>query len=214
MGEEVVAHEVADFQRELPAWRLYMLGAVTDSLCEALEWKDARHLSDLYEAHCRESAWGALYFAISQEAPMSAERMAERLRAVLHFWEPLQSARYRFKTLGDVLSLEDLMRTACAWAIEAWDPLSVASARARLEVAAGRMARATREDSTEAILRELPRALAHARPVKHRELLADPMFQRRRLATLEPAAFERVSGAFTAHLLELIYDWDQQLGKQ
>lgn len=209
--EVVVAHEVADFQREQPAWRLYMLGGVTDALCEALGWNESRQVSDLYEAFCRETAWGALYFAIAQEAPLSAARMAIRLQAVLRFWEPLQSVRYRFKSLSAALSLEELLTTSCDWLLEAWAPLSEGLVRTRLEAAVGRMAQATREDSTEAILREMPRALAHAHGLRHPAMLADPTFLRQRLATLETAAFERVSGAFTAHLIELLYDWDQQL---
>ncbi|WP_224363465.1 hypothetical protein [Hyalangium versicolor] len=212
-AEVLVLHEVADFQREHPAWRLYLLGGVTDALCEALDWKNSRQVSDLYETFSRETAWGALYYAVSQEAPMSAGRMAARLHAVLRFWEPLHSVRYRFKSLNAELSLEELMMASCDWAMEAWAPLDEASIEKRLAVSATRMAQATRDDSTEAILREMPRALAHARGLKHRERLTDPAFLRHRLSMLEPAAFERVSGAFTAHLLELLYDWDEQLGK-
>ncbi|HYO57093.1 hypothetical protein [Archangium sp.] len=85
--------------------------------------------------------------------------------------------------------------------------------RARLEMAAERMARATREDSIEAIFREMPRALAHARDLKHRDVVAAPSFQRERLAMLDPLAFERVSGACTSALLEKLYDWDYELAR-
>ncbi|WP_232537293.1 hypothetical protein [Cystobacter fuscus] len=82
----------------------------------------------------------------------------------------------------------------------------------RLELAAKRMARATREDSLEAILRQLPRAVSLAGELKHRDVVADPAFQRERLLALEPVSFEHVSGACTAVLLENVYDWDRQLG--
>jgi hypothetical protein len=213
-GEVVVAHEVVDFQRERPAWRLYMVSNVISGLCESLDWQNSFHVGDAYEAYCRETAWGALYFAIGQTAPMSAERVALRLRAVLRFWEPLQSARYLFKALGAALTLEELMVASCDWAMDAWCPVGEASVRARLEMAAERMARATRVDSMEAILREMPRALAYARNLKHRDVVADPSFQRQRLAALDSQGFERVSGACTSELLGQVYSWDRQLGKQ
>jgi hypothetical protein len=211
-GELVVTHEVADFQRERPAWRLYMVSQVMSGMYEALDWQNPFPVSDAYEASFRETAWGALYFVTAQEAPVSAERTALRLQAVLRFWDTLQSARYLFKTLGVTLTLEELMVASCDWVMDAWDPRGEASVRARLETAAERMARATREDSIEAILRQLPRALQLVPGLKHREVLADPGFQRRSLAALDPLAFERVSGACMWTLTEKLYDWDAELG--
>jgi hypothetical protein len=213
-GEVVVAQGVVDFQRERPVWRLYMVSDVMSGLSEALQGQDTFPVRDAYEAFLQETAWGALYFSISPDAPRSAERTAVRLRAVLRFWEPLQSARYLFKKLGAALTLEDLMMVSCDWAIDAWCPVEDASVRARLEIAAERMARATREDCIEAIFREMPRALAHAGKLKHREVLADPAFQRERLATLAPWFFERVSGACPSDLIWLLHNWDHELEMQ
>ncbi len=213
-GEVLIAHEVVDFQRERPAWRLYMVSQVISGLCEALDWQNSFQVGDAYEEFCRGTAWGALYFTLSQIAPMSAERVALRLKAVLRFWEPLQSARYLFKTLDNVLTLEGLMLASCDWAMDAWCPVGEASVRSRLELAADRMARATQEDSIEAILRQMPRALESARGLKHRDVLADPAFLRQRLTLLAPGAFERVSGACTSDLLGQLYAWDRQLEKQ
>jgi hypothetical protein len=151
---------------------------------------------------------------LEQLGPVSAERTASRLRAVLRFWEPLQSARYLFKTLGAVLTLEELMKASCDWAMDAWCPVGEAAVRTRLELAAERMAQATREDSIEAIFREMPRALAYAGKLKHRDVLADPAFQRERLTTLDPWSFERVSGACTADLIWLLHNWEHELGVQ
>jgi hypothetical protein len=213
-GEVVVAHEVVDFQHARPAWRLYMVSNVMNGLYEALEWQNTLQVDEPYEAFCREMAWGALYFAISLDAPRSAERTAQRLCAVLRFWEPLQSARYLFKTLGAALTLEELMVAAYDWALDAWCPVGEASVRARLERVAGCMAKATREDCIEAILREMPRALAHAGELKHRSVVADLAFQRERLATLDSRSFERVSGACTSDLIWLLHNWDHELGMQ
>jgi len=213
-GEVVLAHEVVDFHRERPAWRLYMVLKVKSGLYEALEDINPITARDAYEASFGETAWGALVFAISPSGPVSAERTARRLGAVLRFWESLRSARYLFKTLGKAYTLEELMVASCDWAMEAWCPEGVGSVRERLEVAAERMARATREDCMEAIFRELPRALSFARDLKHRQVLADPTFQRERLVALDSRSFERVSAACTSDLLEKLYEWDHELGLQ
>ncbi|HZI07409.1 MAG TPA: hypothetical protein VEZ71_25550, partial [Archangium sp.] len=202
-GEVVVAHEVVDFQRERPAWRLYMVSNVKNSLYEALAGQNTIPARDAYEVFFRETAWGSLYFAIDPSSPESAERTAMRLQAVLRFWEPLQSVRYLFKNPGTSHTLEELMMASCGWAMEAWCPGGGGSTRARLETAAERMAHATREDCIEAILRQMPRALSVERGLKHRQVLTDPTFQRERLATLDARAFRRVSGACTSDLIGL-----------
>ncbi|WNG17310.1 hypothetical protein F0U63_23540 [Cystobacter fuscus] len=213
-GEVVLVHEVTDLQHERPAWRLYMVSDVMGGLYEALDWQNVFPIRDAYEAFCRESAWGALYFVVSPTGPVSAQRTALRLQTMLRFWDTLQSARYRFKTRDAVLTLEELIKASCDWAMDAWCPVADASVHMRLEMAANRMARATREDSIEAILRQMPRALNFARGLKHRDVVADPAFQRQRLTTLDPVSFEHVSGACTADLLEKLYEWDKQLQTQ
>lgn len=171
-------------------------------------------MRDAYEDFCLETAWGALYFALAQMGPVSAQRTAKRLQAVLRFWEPLQSARYLFKKLGTVQTLEDVMVASCDWAMDAWCPVGDASVRERLAMAAERMARATREECIEAIFREMPRALVHAGKLKHRSVVADPDFQRERLVTLDSGTFDRVSAACTGHLIWLLTIWDRELKKQ
>ncbi|HYO58990.1 hypothetical protein [Archangium sp.] len=213
-GEVVVAHEVVDFQRERPAWRLYMVSNVMSGLREAVDWRNTLPMRDAYEAFFLETAWGALYFALAQMGPVSAERTARRLQAVLRFWEPLQCARYLFKKLGGAHTLEELMVASCDWAMEAWCPVGEAPVHERLEIAAQRMARATREDCIEAILREMPRALAHAGRLKHHNVLSDTAFQRERLTTLDSWFFERVSGARPGDLIWLLTNWDHELGMQ
>ncbi|WNG24170.1 hypothetical protein F0U62_09155 [Cystobacter fuscus] len=208
-GEIVVAHEVVDLQREHPAWRLYMVSNVIDGLLDAVDSKNTLPARDAYEAALLETAWGALYFTLAQMGPVSAERTARRLQAVLRFWEPLQCARYLFKKLGMAHTLEELMVASCDWAMDAWCPLGEVSVRERLEMAAQRMEKATREDCINAIFREMPRALAHVGELKHWKVVADPEFQRERLTTLDPRSFERVSAACTADLLWLLTRWDR-----
>ncbi|QRN95614.1 hypothetical protein JRI60_42255 [Archangium violaceum] len=210
-GEVVVAHEVVDFQHERPAWRLYMVSHVMGFL--APDGQRPFPVRHDYEAFFRDTAWGALFFATTHMGAVSAERTARRLQSVLRFWEPLQSARYLFKPLGGAQTLEEVMVASCDWAMDAWYPEGGASVRTRLEVAAERMASATREDCIEAMLREMPRALAHAGKLKHRSVVADPSFQRERLATLDSRSFERVSGAYTGELISLVIGWDRELGR-
>jgi hypothetical protein len=140
--------------------------------------------------------------------------MALRLQAMLRFWEPLQSVRYLFTSPNVPINLEQLLEAAINWAMDAWCPESEAPVRERLETAAARMARATREDCIEAILREMPRAFASAQRLNHRAALEDPAFLQHHLATLDSASFERVSGACTGELITQLHNWDYQLGLQ
>ncbi|OJH36005.1 hypothetical protein BON30_35995 [Cystobacter ferrugineus] len=208
----VVANDTIDFNRERSAWRLHRVPHVLSGLSEALDWQDTYPLRDAYEAFCRETPWGALYFAIGRTAPHGAERMSLRFQALLRFWEPLESARYLFSSPGTALTLGKLVEESCSWAMDAWCLVGGDSVRERLNTAAERMSRATREDSMEAILRQLPRVLTLARDLKDREAVADPFFQRERLSSLDSAAFERVSGAHPGTLIEKLYDWDLELG--
>ena len=214
LGEVVVAHDVVDFDRARPAWRLYMMSDVINGVCEALDWKNAFQLSDAYEAAARETPWGGLYFVISLEAPKSAERTALRLQAMLRFWEPLQSVRYLFTSPNVPISLEQLLEAAINWTMDAWCPGSEAPVRERLETAAARMARATKEDCIEAILREMPRAFEYAQRLNHRAVLQDPAFLQHHLGTLDSVFFERISGACTGELITQLHNWDYQLGLQ
>ncbi|WPB75242.1 hypothetical protein KYC5002_40385 [Archangium violaceum] len=211
-GDVVVVHELVDFQRERPAWRLYMVSHVMVALSEPPQ--SSIPVRRDYEALFRETAWGALFFATTHMGPVSAQSTAKRLQAVLRFWDPLQGARYLFKNLGTEQTLEEVMVASCDWAMDAWCPGEDAPVRERLSLAAERMARATRDDCIEAIFREMPRALAHVGKLNHWNVVADPAFQRERLATLDPRAFERVSGALTGELISLLLDWDHELGLQ
>jgi hypothetical protein len=213
-GEVLVAHDVVDFQHERPAWRLYMVSNVMDALLDTVDRQNSSSTRDAYEAVFLKTAWGALYFALAQMGPVSAKRTAKRLQAVLRFWEPLQCARYLFKKVGTAHTLEELMVASLDWAMDAWCPLGDASVRERLAMVAERMEQATREDCIEAIFREMPRALAHAGKLKHWKQVADPDFQRERLATLDPWFFERVSSARPGDLIWLLTNWDRELEEQ
>jgi hypothetical protein len=209
-GEVVLLHEVADFHRDEAAWRLYLSSNVVDGLCEALDWRDSLQVSDLHESWCRTFPWGALCAAVAQEAPRSTTRTVLRLRAVLRFWRPLESARYRYKSLGDPLSLEGLMAASQEWVIQSWGSSDAGPIRARLEGAVERMAHATREECLEVIVRDMSRLLPFAKGLRHRSRMAEPSFIRPRVAALDPGSFERMSGACPSDLLEKLYDWDRE----
>lgn len=213
-GEIIITRGVVDLVRERAAWRLYMVASTTDALCGALDWKNAWHLYDLYEAMAGQMAWGALYYAISIIEPMGTERVAVRLERVLRFWEVLDRARYIVRSPSAVLTLDELMTDACGWAVAAWCPEVQGDRRTRIATAASRMARATREDSIEAVLRQLPKVLPLARELEHRDVLADPAVWRARLSALDVESFGRVSAALPANLIECLYSWDKELGRQ
>jgi hypothetical protein len=213
-GEVVFAHDVVDFQHERPAWRLYMVSNVVDGLLDAVDGQSTLSTRDAYEAVFLETAWGALYFALAQMGPVSAERTAKRLQAVLRFWESLQCARYLFKKQGAAHTLEELVLASYGWAVDAWCPVGDAPGRERLAMAAERMERATREDCIEAIFREMPRVLSHVGKLKHWNVVTDPGFQRERLSILDSRYFERVSGARPGDLIWLLTNWDHELDMQ
>jgi hypothetical protein len=211
--EAVFTHNAVDFHDERPAWRLYLFGEVISSLCDSFA-KSYRQVSNAHEVYFRETAWGALYFALSGWAPDSAERTAARLESVLRFWDSLQHGRYLHQELNELLTLEELLSAACGWALDAWSPEEEASfLRSRFEVAAERMARATRADCTEAILRQLPRILSFAdvRKLHHPAVVTNPDSWREHLATLNDTDFERISGVRPGWVLERLYLWDSQL---
>jgi len=213
--EVVFTHNVVDFQDQLPAWRLYMVPEVMMSLYD-VDKKNHRQLGNLYETTFREMAWGALYFALSGRAPESAESMALRLQAVGRFWDSLHHGRYLHKKLNMFMTLEELMTDACGWAMDAWCPEGGASIHSRFEVASERMARATKEDCIEAILRRLPRILSFAdrNKLNHPEVVMDPTAWREHLATLDTATFERISAVSPSEVLGRLYRWDRELGIQ
>ncbi len=214
-GAVVFTHNIVDFQDDLPAWRLYMVPEVMMSMYD-IDEKNHRQLGNLYETSFRETAWGALYFALSGRAPESAERMALRLQAVVRFWDSLHHGRYLHKKLNTFMNLEELMTAACGWALDAWCPEGGDSVRSRFQVASERMARATRQESIEAILRQLPQLLAFAdrKQLNHPEVVLTPSFWREHLTALDTAAFERISGVCPSEVLGRLYRWDKQLDIQ
>jgi hypothetical protein len=211
-GDVVFTHEVVDFQDERPAWRLYVYWEAIMSMCDSLKMS-YRQIKNTHETFFRETAWGALFFALSGAAPESAELTALRLKAVLRFWDSLQHGCYLHKKLNTFMTLEELMTAACGWAMDAWCPEGGDSVRSRFEVASERMARATREDSVEAILRQLPHILSFAdrKLLNHPEVVMDLSSWREHLATLDAEAFERISGVRPGNVLERMYLWDKQL---
>jgi hypothetical protein len=210
--EVVFTHEVVDFQEERPAWRLHEYWETLTSLSKTLG-KSYRHINASHEPFFRETAWGSLFFAICGPAPDSAERTAPRLNAVLRSWDALQHGRYLHQKLNTFLTLEELMTAACGWAVDAWSPEGGDSVRSRLEVASERMARATREDCVEAILRQLPHILPFAdrQKLNHPEVVMDIASWREHLTCLDAATFERISGVRPGWVLERLYLWDRQL---
>lgn len=210
-GDVVITYGGSDFLQHLPAWRLNHLSDVETSLCEALEHGDWRGAEEQYEVFFRETAWGALYYALAERPPESAERTAQRIQAVLRSWETLETARYRYQKPGAILGLEELLGCALDWVLAGWSPEGGPSVRARLEIAAARMARASREECEEVILRGLPWVFRFAEQLQHPETVTDIAFWRERLPLLDAESFERISAASPISVTQLLYQWDRQL---
>jgi len=213
-GSVVFLRGVVDFIHDRPAWRLYMVEETLEGICETLNWRDYRPMCEAYEAMAREMAWGALYYTFSQPHPIGAQRTALRLRGVLRFWDSLSRVRYLFKSKDVPSSLDGVMEVMCGWAVTAWCPGEGGSLQARLGIAAERMGRASREDSLEAILRQLPRALSMSPNLKHREALSDLSLCREHFASLDDASFDDVSTAEPHNVMRILRLWDKDLDLQ
>lgn len=214
-GDVVLTHNLVDFDLEQPAWRLYMVSELVSSVCDT-DAKNHRRLTTLYESSVQRAPWGALYFALSSYAPQSAPRMALRVGAVLESWPSLQHARYAHKTLGVSLSLEELLSATLGWVVDAWSPETLGPLPSRLALATERMAHATRAESTEVILRGLPRilALADRERLQHPEVVTHIAAWREHLPTLDASVFDRISAVSPGEVLRVMYQWDRQLHVQ
>jgi hypothetical protein len=98
--------------------------------------------------------------------------------------------------------------------MDAWCPEGAGSTHSRIEVASERMARATKADCVEAILRQLPHifSFADGRKLTHPEVVTNPAAWREHLIAMDHTTFERISGVRPAEVLRSLYQWDRQLG--
>ncbi len=192
-------------------WRMHLFSDVFLSLEEGIPKEQHRKMQDAFESFCLSTPWGALYHAVSPPPLRSAQRMAQRLAALLRFWDVLQGARYAYWH-DRQYTLDELVEDIYGRTLEAWCPGSQTSVREHLELAVERMARATREDCLKAVLRVIPRMVEANVHLKHRERLLDPIFLRERLAELSPDDFEDLSSAYCFTVSGALYTWDRQLG--
>jgi hypothetical protein len=139
--------------------------------------------------------------------------MAVRLASVLRFWDVLQGPRYAFWSFDDNYTLEGLMEDRWRKTLEAWCPRGHTSVREHLALTVERMARATREDCLEAVLRVIPAVVEMNRDLKNRDVLRDPAFLRERLGTLPPKKFESLSSACKYAVNGQLYAWDREWGR-
>ena len=214
-GEVLIMHSGADSNIiPHPRWRVHLFADVFLSLSEGVPKEQRQRMEEAFESFCLSTPWGALYHAVSPPPPRSAARMAERLAALLRFWDVLQGPRYVYRVPDTHRTLDDLMDYIYRETLEAWCPGGPASVREHLALAVERMARATREDCKEAVLRMIPRVIRANADLKHREELNDPEFLRERLDALRPDDFEDISGAYRYAVNGALYAWDRALGRQ
>jgi len=213
-GEPLVMHSAAEFEFiRRSSWRVHMLVSVFRSLNEGVPEAEYPRAREAFESFCLSTPWGALYHAVSPPPLRSAERMAKRLAALLRFWDVLQGPRYAYRVPDTHHTLDDLMDSIYGMTLGAWCPGGAASVREHLVLTVERMARATREDSLEAVLRVIPILVRANTDLKHREVLSDPGFLRERLAALPPEDFESFSSAYRYAVNGLLCAWDRELGR-
>ncbi len=212
-GEVLVMHAGAEFDLGSTRWWMHMFVGVFTSLDEGVPDEQRQRAEEAFESFCLSTPWGALYQAASPPPPRSARRMANRLASVLGFWEVLQGPRYAF-WYGKKYTLEELMDDLYRKTLEAWCPGGPASVREHLALVVERMARATREECVEAVLRVIPGLVEGDRDLKHHEVLSDPDFLRERLLALPPKRFESISSAYKYTVTAQLAAWDRELGRQ
>jgi hypothetical protein len=211
-GEVLVMHSGAEFDLGRTRWWVHMFGEIFMDLNEGVPKQERQRMREAFESFCLSTPWGALYHAVSPHPPRSAERMANRLASVLRFWDVLQGPRYAFWP-GKKYTLEELMEDIYRKTLEAWCPGGPASVREHLTLTVERMARATREECMEAVLRVMPVVVEMDADLKHREVLGDPDFLRERLRALPPEDFEDVSSAYKYAVSGQLWAWDRELGR-
>ncbi|MFY0571516.1 hypothetical protein ACN28E_47860 [Archangium lansingense] len=212
-GELLVLQSGAEgFEWNRPYWRMHLFGEISVDLAEGVPDEEYPRMREAFESFCLSTPWGALYHAVPPLPPLSAERMAIRIASLLRFWDVLQGPRYAFWP-GKKYTLDELMDDCYRKTLEAWCPGGPASIREHLALTMERMARATREDCEEAVLRMIPYLMEVNTDLKHREVLSDPHFLRERLSALPPEKFEDISSALKYGLSGQLYAWDRELGR-
>ena len=186
---------------------------VFTNLDEGVTQEERQRMEEAFESFCLSTPWGALYHAVSPPPLRSAERMARRLAALLRFWDVLRGPRYAF-WFDREYTLEELVEDIYGMTLDAWCPGGPSSARERLALMVERMARASRADCMEAVLRVIPVLVRANADLQHREELIDPDFLRERLDALRPEDFEDISSAYRFTVNGQLYAWDRALGRQ
>jgi hypothetical protein len=210
-GEVLVMHSGADFDMPPPRWRMYMLISAFTRLDECVPKEARQRMEEALEAFCLNTPWGALYHAVALPPPCSAGRMAKQLASVLGFWEVLQGPRYAFWSFNQEYTLEELLEDIYREPLAAWCPGGAASVREHMALMVERMARATREECLEAVLRVMPAVVEMDKDLKHCEVLKDPVFLRERLRALPPEKFEEFSSANRYAVSGPLWDWYREL---
>ncbi|WNG21694.1 hypothetical protein [Cystobacter fuscus] len=211
-GELLEVHSGAVFDvTSRPRWRIHMFVDVFMHLNEGVPEEVYPRTREAFESFCLRTPWGALYHAVSPPPPRSAQRMAERFAALLRFWDVLQGPRYASRAPDTHHTLDELIAYIYGVTLEAWCPGGPASVREHLTLTVERMARATREECTEAVLRVIPSVVRMDIDLQHREEFNDPDFLRERLGALRPEEFESLSSAYRYSVNGQLFAWDRAL---
>jgi hypothetical protein len=199
-GEVLLMHSAAKFGAPHSCWRMHMFVDVFVGLNEGVPEDEYQRTRAAFESFCLST-------------PCSAERMANRFAALLRFWEVLQVPRYAFWSFERKSTLEELLDNIYRKTLEAWCPRGPATVREHLALTVERMARATREDCLEAVLRVMPVIMKGDTDLKHHEVLSDPDFLRERLRALPPKKFESLSSADKYAVAVQLSAWDREVGR-
>lgn len=211
-GGVIVVRPGAEFDLNQSRWWVHMFVGVFTDLSEDVPPEERPRMDETFESFCLGTPWGALYHAVSPPPLRTAKRTAHRLTSVLRFWEELQTLRYAFR-FGAKFTLEELMAEVYRETLSAWCPEAPGSIREHIALAAERMSHATREQSTEVLLRLIPGLVTGDRDLKHHAVLSDPDFLRERLAELPAEDFADIAGTYKYAVAVQLAAWDRELDR-
>ncbi|MBM7119422.1 hypothetical protein [Archangium primigenium] len=214
-GGLLLMHSGAEFDiNPHERWRPHLLHGVFPSMNDGVPDEASSLMEEAFETFCLSTPWGALDHAVAPLPLRSAHRMARRLAALLRFWDVLRLPRYAYRVADTHHTLDELIAYLYRETMDAWCPGGPASVREHLTLMVERMARATREDCLEALLRLIPILVKMDTGLRHREQLSDPRVLRERLLALPTADFDDVSSGNKYTVATQLSAWDRALARR
>lgn len=213
-GSLVMTSDISDFQRESDRWRVYFTRALGSAIHKALKWRDHERVAADFEDATTRFSWGALDAAVGHLFPNSLPVVSRRLKAVLGFWEPLDTLQYIGRDAQLPLSLAELLRSHYEPLIEAWLGRPASDVRSDLGEVVARMESASAEDVRDKVTEALLDLAQTDTRIKNREALRSRARTAAMLETLEPREYDNLTGLYVPALNQILYGFDEMIPQE